>query len=69
MKDDFDVGALLEGGDFDVDAQAAAIGVWLGGKRADLCFFGNSAGEVVFGEEKVHLGIITIKEVEGLCEG
>ena len=31
LKGDFDVGALLKGGDLEVDAYTAAIGVWLGG--------------------------------------
>jgi hypothetical protein len=39
-----------------------AIGIWLGRKSADPCLFRNSAGDVIFGQEKVHLGIITIKE-------
>lgn len=59
----------MKGGDFEIDAQSAAIGVGLSGKRADLCFFGDGAGEVVFGKEKVHLGIITRKEWAGLCGG
>ena len=41
---DFDVGAFLKGGDFEVDAEAAAIGIWLGGKGGNLRFFGDCAG-------------------------
>ena len=44
LKGDFDVGALLEGGDFEVDAQTAAIGIWLGGKGGNLCFFRDCPG-------------------------
>ena len=69
VEDDFDAGTFLKGCDFDVDVQSMAIGVWLGRKRADPGFFGNSAGEVVFGQEKVHLGIITIKEDVRLWSG
>ena len=44
VEGDFDVGALLEGGDFEVDAQAAAIGVWLCGEFGNLCFFWDCSG-------------------------
>ena len=44
VEGDFDVGALLEGGDFEVDAQAAAIGVWLCGEGGNLCFFWDCSG-------------------------
>ena len=49
MQDDFDVGTLLKWGDFDVDVQSVPVGIGLGRKRANPGFFGNSAGEVVFG--------------------
>ena len=69
LQDHFDVGTFLKGRDLDVDAQTMPIGIGLGRKSADPCFFGNSAGEVIFWQEKVHLGIITIKEVDHLCRG
>ena len=59
----------MEGGDLEVDADAAGVGVGLCGEGGDFCFFGCGAVEVVFGKEKVHLGIITRKEWAGLCGG
>ncbi|MBM3181816.1 MAG: hypothetical protein FJZ86_15910 [Chloroflexi bacterium] len=53
----------MKGRDFNIDSQTITIGIWLGGKRADPCFFGNSAGEFVFGKEKFHAGIIKDKGV------
>ena len=65
----FDVGTFLKGGDLDVDVQAVSIGIGLGRKSADPCFFRNSAGEVIFGEEKVHCGIIPARFCRGLVLG
>jgi len=55
---DFDVWALLEGGDLEVDAEAVTVGVGLGGEGGDVGFVWEGAFEVVFGEEKFHVGII-----------
>ena len=62
VKGDFDVGPLLKGGDFEVDAEAAAIGIGLGGEGGNLRFFGDGAGEVVFGEEKIHARNYTLRD-------
>lgn len=44
LEGDFEVGALLKGGNFEVDAQSAAIGIWLGGEGGNLRFFRDCAG-------------------------
>lgn len=55
----FNVWAFLKGGDLQVYEQAASIGVGLDGEGCDARLFRNSAGEVVFGEEKFHVGDYT----------
>lgn len=52
----FNVGSFLKGGDLEVNAEAVPIGPGLGAEAGDVGFFGDGAGEVVFGEEKVHAG-------------
>jgi hypothetical protein len=66
MQCHFDVGTFLKRRDLDVDTQTVTIGIGLGRKSADPCLFRNSACEIIFWEEKVHLGIITIKEDDRL---
>lgn len=56
---DLEVRALLEGGHFDVHAQAAAIRVRERAEGGDLCLGGGHAVQVVFGEEKFHAGNYT----------
>ena len=51
---DFNVGSFLKRRDFEVDAQTATIGIRFGGEAGDARLFGDGAGEVVFGKEKIH---------------
>lgn len=62
MENHFYVGSFLEGSNLQIYPQPAAIRISLCGKRTDLCLFGNSPGEIVFGKEKFHPDIITTKD-------